>query len=171
MDNDQSKYHDKSIVEKLVTLHRTKYYFSCILLSILISSSCLMQRIHFLYLLRDGSCLVRPSIFISPVSDIFTFVLPLMWARDNSVKWLAMNWTVRVQFPAGARPFLFATAVPRWLWGPPCPVPCLTCTVDIFSRGKIGRCVELTTHLHLVPISIMHGSLPPQFLNFYVIVF
>jgi len=50
--------------------------------------------------------------------------------------------------------FFSSTSRPDLLWGP----------ISLLSnsyRGWSGRGVNLTTHLHLVPRSRMHGAIPP----------
>jgi hypothetical protein len=58
------------------------------------------------------------------------------------------------RFLGGARDFLFSTAT-RLAMGPiHSPIHCVP---GLFLRAQIGRSVNLTTHLHLVPSLFVHG--------------
>jgi len=55
--------------------------------------------------------------------------------------------------------FFSSSPRPVQLWGPP-SLP-IQWVLGVLSLGYSSRGAKLTTHLHLVPMSRMHGAIPP----------
>jgi hypothetical protein len=71
----------------------------------------------------------------------------------QSVLRRATGWTAGVRFPAGAKAFSLLHSVQTGSVAHPASYP--MGSMGLFPRGQSGRGVKLTTHLHLVPRSIM----------------